>query len=89
MKNNEILSQIPEIGEAQIQLLEKLSNAVSVSGDEGEVRSIVMEEIKAFADDVRIDALGNVLVTKKAKVDDPLRVMIAAHMDRSWLHAGG
>lgn len=81
MKNNEILTQIPPIGEAQIQLLEKLSNAVSVSGDEGEVRSIVMEEIKEFADDIRVDALGNVLVTKKAKVSDPLRVMIAAHMD--------
>ncbi|MBW6472986.1 MAG: hypothetical protein K0B14_07680 [Anaerolineaceae bacterium] len=81
MKNNEILSQTPEIGEEQIQLLEKLSNAVSVSGDESEVRSIVMEEVKAFADDIRVDALGNVLVTKKAKVGDPVRVMIAAHMD--------
>ncbi len=81
MKNNEILSQTPEIGEKQIKLLEKLSNAVSVSGDESEVRSIVMEEVKEFADDIRVDALGNVLVTKKAKVNDPVRVMIAAHMD--------
>lgn len=81
MKNNEILRQIPEIGEEQIQLLEKLSNAVSVSGDESEVRNIVMEEVKEFADEVRVDALGNVLVTRKAKVENPIRVMIAAHMD--------
>jgi len=81
MKNEEILSQIPEIGEGQIKLLETLSNAVSVSGDEGEVRAIVMEALKELADDVRVDALGNVLVTKKAKVENPIRVMIAAHMD--------
>ncbi len=81
MKNEEILSQIPEIGEGQIKLLETLSNAVSVSGDEGEVRAIVMEALKELADDVRVDALGNVLVTKKAKVENPIRVLIAAHMD--------
>ncbi len=81
MKNNEILSQIPSIGEEQINLLEKLSNAASVSGDEGEVRAIVMDELKPFADKIQVDALGNVLVTKKAKTQNPMRVMMAAHMD--------
>ena len=81
MKNNDILSHIPEIGDEQIKLLEKLSNAVSVSGDEGEVRDIVMEAVKEFADEFHVDALGNVLVTKKAKVENPIRVMIATHMD--------
>lgn len=81
MKNNDILSRIPEIGDEQIKLLEKLSNAVSVSGDEGEVRSIVMEEVKELADELHVDALGNVLVTKRAKVEHPMRVMIATHMD--------
>ncbi len=81
MKNEEILNQIPVIGEEQIKLLEQLSNAVSVSGDESEVRGIVMEAVKELADDIRVDALGNVLVTKKAKVENSMRVMIAAHMD--------
>jgi endoglucanase len=81
MKSKKILNQIPEIGEGQIKLLEKLSNAVSVSGEESEVRAIVIEEIKDFADDVKVDALGNVLVTRKSKVKDPIRVMVAAHMD--------
>lgn len=81
MKKNEIFSQIPEIGKEQIKLLEKLSNAVSVSGEESEVRAIVMDELNSIADQIKTDALGNVLVTKKAKVDHPLRVMIAAHMD--------
>ncbi len=74
-------SQAPTIGEEQIALLEKLSNAVAVSGDEGEVRSIVLEQVEPYADDVRVDALGNVLVTCKAQVENPLRVMIATHMD--------
>ena len=81
MKKNEIISQIPDVGEEQIKLLEKLSNAISVSGEESEVRSIVKEELSEIADDIRTDALGNVLVTKKAKVSNPIRVMIAAHMD--------
>ncbi|GAP13416.1 cellulase M [Longilinea arvoryzae] len=64
-----------------IALLERLSNAVAVSGDEGEVRAIVLEQVKPLADEVKVDALGNVLVTRKAKTPDALRVMLAAHMD--------
>jgi len=74
-------SQAPTIGEEQIALLEKLSNAVAVSGDEGEVRSIVLEQVTPYADELKVDAMGNVLVTCKAQVENPLRVMIAAHMD--------
>ena len=81
MKKSKLLRQITEIGEEQVKLLEKLSNAVSVSGEESEVRAIVMEELQDYADQIKTDALGNVLVTKKAKVNHPLRVMIAAHMD--------
>ncbi len=38
----------PKIGAAQIKLLERLSNACAVSGDEGAVRKIVLEEIKVM-----------------------------------------
>ena len=80
---------MPTIGNAQLKLLEKLCNACAVSGDEGEVRSIVLEEIKGHVDDVRVDALGNVLATKKGsgpsrllRTGKPrLRVMLSAHMD--------
>lgn len=81
MRNDPIFDRLPKIDEPQIALLERLSNAVSVSGDEGEVRSIVLEEIRDIADDLKIDAMGNVLVTRKSKVKNPLRVMVAAHMD--------
>ena len=56
---------MPTIGNQQIKLLERLCNAVAVSGDEGEVRAIVLEEIKGHVDEVRVDALGNVLAIKK------------------------
>jgi endoglucanase len=72
---------IPAIGPDQIALLEKLSNACAVSGDEQQVRQIVLDEIKDCAADVKVDALGNVLVTGKTAVENPLRVMLAAHMD--------
>jgi endoglucanase len=78
---NENLQEAPVIGAEQIALLERLSNASGVSGDEGEVRAIVLEQLKPFADEIKVDALGNVLVTRKAKVEQPLRVMMAAHMD--------
>lgn len=54
---------------------------MSVSGDEGEVRRIVLEEVKPFADEVKVDALGSVLVRKKAKSKKTLRVLFDAHMD--------
>ncbi|MCB0101134.1 MAG: M42 family peptidase [Anaerolineales bacterium] len=69
------------IANPQIKLLEKLCNAMSVSGDEGEVRRIVLEEVKPYADEIKVDALGSVLVRKKGAGKKPLRVLIDAHMD--------
>src|SRR5574341_2003564 len=74
---------MPTFGNAQLKLLEKLCNVVAVSGDEGEVRKIVLEEVKPYADEVKVDALGNVLVTKssRARSGKRMRVMLDAHMD--------
>jgi putative aminopeptidase FrvX len=69
------------IGNTQIKLLERLCNAVAVSGDEGEVRRIVLEELKGFTDQVRVDAMGNVLAAKTGSAAKRLRVMLSAHMD--------
>ena len=76
---------MPTIGTQQIKLLERLCNAVAVSGDEGEVRRIVLAELKGHADELRVDALGNVLATKIGSGPQTggkrLRVMLSAHMD--------
>mgnify|MGYP000212261932 CR=1 FL=1 len=74
------------IGTAQLKLLERLCHACAVSGDEGEVRKIVLEEVRPHADEVKVDALGNVLVVRRASQAEagalpPLKVMLAAHMD--------
>lgn len=72
---------MPVFGTAQLKLLEKLCNVLAVSGDEGEVRKIVLEEIKPYADEVRVDALGNVLATRHGRGRKRVRVMVDAHMD--------
>ena len=75
----------PQIGEEQINLLERLSNACAVSGDESEVRKIVLEEVRLHTDEVKVDALGNVLVSKLGSAEHRLRVMLSAHMDEVGL----
>ena len=72
---------MPAFGTTQIKLLERLCNVIAISGDEGEVRKIVLEEIKPYADDVKVDALGNVLATKRGSGKKRTRVMLDAHMD--------
>ncbi len=63
-------------------ILEQLSNAPGVSGNEGAVRKIILEAIKPAVDEWRTDTLGNILALKKAKRGAPrFKVMIAAHMD--------
>jgi len=74
-----------QIGDEQVRLLESLSNACAVSGDEGEVRKIVLDQVRQVADEVKVDALGNVLVTRCGKTQGRLRVMLAAHMDEVGL----
>ena len=58
---------IRSIGPEQIALLERLSNACAVSGDEAQVRDIVLEQIKGFADEVKVDALGMSWRVQEAK----------------------
>ena len=71
----------PKILTSQIRLLEKLTLACAVSGDEGSIREIVLEQIKGHIDDVQVDVLGNILAIKKGKGRNRPRVMLAAHMD--------
>lgn len=71
----------PLIGAAQIGLLRRLCEAVGVSGDEAEVRKIVLQELQSAADSCNVDALGNLLVTKRGRGARRPRVMLDAHMD--------
>ena len=74
---------MPTFGSAQLKLLEKLCNVIAVSGDESEVRKLVLEEMKPHADELKVDVMGNVLATKfgTGKNKRRMRVMLDAHMD--------
>jgi tetrahedral aminopeptidase len=72
---------MPTFGNPQLKLLERLCNVIAISGDEGEVRKIVLQEIKPYADEVKVDALGSVLATKFGRGQKRAPVMLDAHMD--------
>jgi putative aminopeptidase FrvX len=61
-----------------LELLKHLSEVAGISGWEDRVRDLVTKELQGLVDDVRTDALGNVIAHKKGKGK---KVMIAAHMD--------
>ncbi len=61
-------------------LLEKLCNARGVSGDEGEVRDIIIAEIKDYCDEITVDSIGNIIAFKKGE-SDKKKIMVAAHTD--------
>lgn len=64
-----------------IELLEKLCTAIGVSGEEDAVRSIILEEVKPYADSVEVTPLGNVIALRKGKNAAKKKVMLCAHMD--------
>jgi putative aminopeptidase FrvX len=63
-----------------LKLLEKLTEACGVSGNEHEIRKILINEITPHVDKIKTDHLGNLLAIKHGKEDYP-RIMLAAHMD--------
>lgn len=67
-----------------VEILEELSNANGVTGREDEVRNIIKNFMKPYADEIREDKLGNLIAFKKGKADAPT-IMIAAHMDEVGL----
>ena len=52
-------------------LLKKLTMACGVSGNEDEVRKIIIEDIKDYVDEIKIDRLGNLIAIKKGKEGYP------------------
>jgi tetrahedral aminopeptidase len=62
-------------------LIKKLVETTGPSGNEGEIRAVIRAEVEKFADEIRVDALGNLLVRKGKKSANGLRVMLSAHMD--------
>jgi len=62
-------------------LIRKLVEAIGPSGYEQAVRDIIRAEVAPYADEIRVDAMGNLIVRKGQKSEGGLRIMTAAHMD--------
>jgi len=62
-----------------IDLLKRICETPGAPGYESKIRALVMEEIAPYADELKVDNMGNVVAIKKGKENK--RVMIAAHMD--------
>ncbi len=68
-----------------LDTLETLCCLVGVTGGEEEVRDYILERVMPYADEVRTDPMGNLLVFKKGAVAPSRRIMLCAHMDEVGL----
>lgn len=63
-----------------MELLKKLSETPGISGREERIRALIKQELEKLADEVRVDAIGNVIALKKGKTGSK-KIMISGHMD--------
>ncbi|KEO83746.1 M42 family metallopeptidase [Tumebacillus flagellatus] len=61
-------------------LLKRLTEAVGPSGFEDEIRQVIYEEIKDYADQIYTDPMGNLIAEKHGTRPGP-KVLLCAHMD--------
>ncbi|GAB4458098.1 MAG: M42 family metallopeptidase [Anaerolineales bacterium] len=69
------------------KLLKQLTETFGPSGYEDQIRKLVRAEVEPLADEVKVDALGNLIARKKPTrpSQDAKKIMIAAHMDEIGL----
>lgn len=64
------------------QTLKKLLQGTpSVSGREGGVRELIATLMKPYSDEIKVDAMGNLICYKAGCASAPKKVLLAAHMD--------
>ena len=66
-------------------LLRQRTEAVGVSGAEKEVRLLIRDLIADHVDEWSVDAMGNLLATKRGTGQYDMRVLVDAHMDEVGL----
>lgn len=66
-------------------LLKTLTEIVSPSGHEDAIREEVLKLVKPHADEIHVDALGNLIVRKGRAAKNGKRIMLAAHLDEIGL----
>lgn len=61
-----------------LELLDQLTHAHGTAGDEGDIRSLLASLCAPYTDDIRTDAMGNLIVHLPG---EGRRILFAAHMD--------
>lgn len=64
-----------------LELLKTLCAIDGVSGDEGQVRDFIRAQAQPYADAIRTDPLGNLIVLKKGQRPAANKLLLCAHMD--------
>jgi tetrahedral aminopeptidase len=62
-------------------LIQKLVETASPSGYEADIRRVIRSEIEPLVDNLRIDALGNLIAQKGQAQPTGIKIMLSAHMD--------
>lgn len=62
------------------ELIKALVESYGPTGHEEQVRALITERVKGYADEIRTDPLGSLIVLKKG-TGGGKRIMVAAHMD--------
>ncbi|MFC2076985.1 M42 family metallopeptidase [candidate division KSB1 bacterium] len=74
-----VLAFVASASAADYGLLKRLCETPGPAGYEERVRELIMSEMAPLVDDIKIDALGNVIGYKRGKGKP--RVLVCAHMD--------
>ena len=64
-----------------VEEIRKLCSLNGVSSDEDAVRNYLQEQIRPFADEIRTDTMGNLIVWKRGRKSAGHKIMFTAHMD--------
>jgi tetrahedral aminopeptidase len=62
------------------ELIKKLTETYGPSGHEESIRKVIRAEVEPLADEIRVDALGNLIAIKKGEGGGK-KIMLSAHMD--------
>lgn len=62
-------------------LIQKLVETTGPSGYETKIREVIRAEIESYTDELRVDALGNLIAVKGQSPTTGKKIMLAAHMD--------
>lgn len=68
-----------------VETLKTLCSFSGVSSHEDQVRDYIRQRVEPYADSVRVDALGNLIVFKRGAKKTGNRLMLCAHMDEVGL----